>query len=147
MPNFTVDQIYRTQPRRTASREVRVAGVLLDHVQTVDYGFNIAQVPTATVRLRGHPPGIVRFHELITIDAGFNGVNTRVFTGRIDHIDPDGPDTVLACMGESQALDIPYNKVVYTFTNVSSQQAVTDMLANAGVTQYAVNMPTPLWQI
>lgn len=114
---------------------------------SVDWAYSIATVPTATVRIRGNPPAGVVFRAPITIDAGFNGVNSRVFTGTVQNIDLDGPDVVISCMGNSAALDVPYHKIVKTFVNITNQQALTDLCNDAGLLLYNVNMPTPYWTI
>lgn len=140
----TIEETYRTQTPRTAYREVRVGGALLDHVISVDYGFGMQSVPTATVKYRGAPPPGVRFFADVRIETGFNGIPQRRFTGKVQHVNQDGPDTIIECMGTSAALDVPYHRVVKTFTNILQKDALEDLLDDAGILQYQVDVDNAL---
>jgi hypothetical protein len=141
----SIADLYQLVDQADVSVEARINGVLLTQMESCSWSFAIAKVPTATIRLAGAAPGVVAFFADVRIDAGFNGQTTRVFTGKVMHVNPDELGVSIECQGMAFALDDPYHKVVTTLSNITAQNAITDLLIAALVPNYVVNMPA--WTI
>jgi hypothetical protein len=141
----TIAQLYQETDQVNVTIDVRVNGVLLTQMESCSWSFAIARVPTATIRLAVQAPAAVTFFADVRIDAGFNGQTTRVFTGKVMHVNPDEEGVTIECQGTAYALDVPYHKVVSTLSNITAQAAITNLLVAALVSSYVVNMPA--WTI
>ncbi|KKM85389.1 hypothetical protein LCGC14_1289550, partial [marine sediment metagenome] len=81
----------------------------------------------------------------VTIDAGFNGVVQRVFTGIVLDVKNDEQGCNIECIGKSWSLDVTYQDILLVLTNVTSEDAITDLLQDAGILDYQVDVPA--WTI
>lgn len=142
---MTIEQTYLEENTADVSHKVLIGATEIQNIQTIQWDYGIAQVPTCTLTLNEVPQGAVAFNAQVRVEVGFNGTNRRVFTGRVIHIDPNERNTVVTCQGYSLWLDVNYHEIILTFQNVTSEAAITDLLDASGVPAYNVNVPA--WTI
>lgn len=141
-----IDALYN-QDTRQLSVQVLVDGVPLPGVTNVSWSFKMGQVPTATIvcnmeqyvqLLDGGSK--LEYKSEVSIDVGFNGIMGRVFTGVILDIGKD-KDATIECVGRSWILDLEYHTLVKTLSNVDANDAIEEMLQDAGAVSFFVDLP------
>lgn len=143
MPTLT--EYYEEVDAKQATLKVFIAGAQVSRVQSASWNFAIGQVPSASIRIKNPPSASYKFFADVYIEAGFNNVVQRVFTGKVMHVNPDEKGCSIECVGKSWPLDFHWHEVIYTFTSVDATVAVTALLNQAGITAFAVNLPA--WTI
>jgi len=143
MPTLT--EYYEEVDAKQATLKVVIAGAQVSRVQSASWSFAIGQVPSASIRIKNPPSASIKFFADVYIEAGFNNVVQRVFTGKVMHVNPDEQGCNIECVGKSWPLDFHWHEVIYTFSSVTAQVAVTALLTQAGIINFAVNLPA--WTI
>lgn len=131
-----------------AGSENNSAWVKLSEVSALTWSFAAGRVPTATIvsgDLGLQLATYSNFFKQIRIDVGFNGVNVRVFTGKVIDLNTNQGATTVQAQGQSWPLDVHFHKVIYTFAGVTAEQSLTDLFDLALITDFHVDMP--VWSI
>ena len=136
-----ITTLYETVDAKDGTLVVTINGTPLNPVWRSQWRFDIGRVPTATVRVPNPTPAGVAYFADVTIDAGFNGVVQRVFTGIVLDVKNDEQGCNIECIGKSWSLDVTYQDILLVLTNVTSEDAITDLLQDAGILDYQVDVP------
>jgi len=136
----TLTEYYEEVDAKRASHRVVIAGSQVAGVQSVSWNFAIGQVPSASIRLKNPPSASIAYFADVYIEAGFNNVMQRVFTGKVMHVNPDERGCSIECVGKSWPLDFHWHKVIYTFSSVDASVAVAALLTQAGIANFEVNL-------
>ncbi|KKM26013.1 hypothetical protein LCGC14_1589190, partial [marine sediment metagenome] len=136
-----IDTLYETVDAKDGTLVVTINGVPLNPVWRAQWKFDVGRVPVATIRVPNPTPTGVAYFADVTIDAGFNGVVQRVFTGIVLDVKNDEGGCQIDCVGKSWALDVPYQDILMVLTNVTAAAAITDLLDDAGILDYQVDVP------
>lgn len=153
MPTLT--QLYEeAQVKSVTCRVIVNAMVLFDGEALGGFqaaaAFGFGQAASATVTIPNPLPAYAALftdgkRPPIQIEIGFNGVTTRQFTGRVMDIDYQETRTTLQCVGAGADIEIPYLRTVASLSNTEVNDAVEALLIDAGLSNYAVDLPT--WQV
>lgn len=141
---MTNEAAYLEQDARDLLHNVVIGAHTLTRIVSLTWDYRVASVPTCTIVVAGIAPAAVVFDASVRVDVGFVTL-TRVFTGRITAVNHNERETIIECSGYSLWLDTTYHKLIYTFANVTAQNAITDILELAGVPFYSVTVPA--WTI
>jgi len=141
----SIADLYETVDAKRASHAVFIAGNPLSGVRSIDWAFTFGQVPTCTIVLANPPPAYVALFAPVQVLVGFNGLTQTVFTGAVESVARKESGAIIECVGKSRKLEVPYERIVVTLNNIAANTAVTNLLAAAGITDYAANLPA--WQI
>lgn len=155
----TLAELYEeTNSKRVSYKVIVGSNVLLqDRFQndtavgsaiSISWSFDIGSaVPTATIVFPGQAPVFLKTFSggrrpNVQIYAGYNGTLTRQFTGLIMDIAQDETTTTLSCVGESQALEVPFERVVKIIDNESAVSTVRSLLEEGvGIFNHEVDFP------
>ncbi|KKN19692.1 hypothetical protein LCGC14_0943130 [marine sediment metagenome] len=140
-----ITTLYETVDAKDGTLVVKINGVLLNPVWRSQWRFDVGRVPSATIYVPNPTPAGVAYFADVTIDAGFNGVVQRVFTGIVLDVKNNELGCNIECIGRSWALDVTYQDILLVLTNITSEDAITDLLQNAGILDFTVNVPA--WTI
>src|SRR4030042_6081740 len=101
---MTVASIYLNNDTRIATSLVRIGGVVISDVISADWSFAFQQVPSATIRVPNPTPAVAVFNQLVTIDAGFDGLMVRVFTGTVLNVNNVETGCIIEYKGKTSVL-------------------------------------------
>ena len=140
-----ITTLYETVDAKDGTIVVTINGVPVSPVWRVTWRFDIGRVPSATIWVPNPIPAGAAYFGNVTVDAGFNGIVQRVFTGIVLDTKNDAQGSHVECVGKSWALDVPYQDILLYLPNISSEDAITDLLQDAGILDFQVNVPS--WTI
>ena len=142
---MTIDNLYLNVDTKRVSWVILIGGVLVPAVESVSpVAFDHAKVPSCTIRVKvANLPATAVFGAQVTVEEGFNGANTRVFTGTVLDVNGDERGRIIECQGKSAPLDDNYHKVVVTVNGArTAKQLCEDLLDDAGIAHYHVDLPS-----
>lgn len=139
---MTVDTLYTLTDQKQGTKRVVIDGVILPKVYGVTWNFAIGRVPTATIRVPFPPPGLVGYFSDVTVEAGFNNVNTRVFTGKVMNVGGSEREALIECAGLSQFLERPSSDTEILIDNITNIAAITAVFAAAGISFFEITLPS-----
>lgn len=134
--------------RQTAARVI-IGGATLPKWTSISYDFQMGQVPVATIIVPGREylPAAVAEEASVEIWFGFRSgmavLDQLVFGGAVvDSVGFDASNVIIECvMDGPRKLTYGYNRRInYTFESIEATTAVLDLLALAGVSNYAINL-------
>lgn len=149
MPITLQQLIEETNVRHPVVRCV-IGGAVLPKVSSVEYNFQIGEVPTCiiTVPNRAYLPGAVVEEASVQVWFGFRSgvtiLEQLVYGGAVvDSVSFNGPEVVIECvMDGPRKLAYSYNRrIEYEFNTVTAEEAVEAMMGFAGVSNYFIDLP------
>lgn len=149
MPVTTLQEVIEEYSTRRPITRVIIGGATLPKVTSISYSFAIGEVPTATIVVpsRHYLPLAVGEEAAVQIWFGFQvgmvTLDRLVFGGAVvDSVSSSGNEVVIECvMDGPRKLVYGYNRRInYDFTAVIAEDAVIDLLALAGVSNYYVEL-------
>jgi len=137
-----VSNLYQNVDAKTATLRVVIGGSLIPEVLSAEWAFGFQRPPTATLRVRNPPPAAATFGAAVTIDAGWNGLTARCFTGTVLNVNPDETGCTIECQGKSAVLENTFHKITVSVDGTkTATQLVNELLAASGLTAYSVTLP------
>ncbi len=136
-----IDTLYETADAKDGTLVVTINGVVLQPVWRAQWRFDVGRVPSATIRVSNPTPLGVDYFDNVTIEAGFNGIVQRVFTGIVLDVRNDEGGCNIECVGKSWALDVPYQDILVALGEITSEAAIISLLDDAGILDYQVDVP------
>jgi hypothetical protein len=137
-----VSNLYQNVDAKTATLRVIMGGALIADVLSAEWAFTFQRPPTANIRVRNPAPGAAVFGAAVTIDAGWNGLTARCFTGTVLNVNADETGVTIECQGKSAVLENTFHKVTVSVDgSKTASQLVEELLAASGLTDYSVNLP------
>ena len=88
---MTIADLYLNHDFKTGSLRVWIDDAELTDILYAEWAFGIERIPEATIRVPNPPPAGIAFGAQVRIEAGFNNLIQRVFTGTVLNLDPDSP--------------------------------------------------------
>jgi len=136
-----VSNLYLNVDAKAATLRVVIGGIPIQAL-SAQWDFAYQRPPTALIRVRNPAPAAAVFQAPVQIDAGFNGLTVRSFTGTVLNVNPDETGCTIECQGISAALENTFHKVVVTVDGTkTATQLVTELLQAAGLSAYSVDLP------
>lgn len=145
----TLQSIYEEISAKKVACRIIIGGAPLTHWDSVEFQFQVGQVPTATITIPGRQflPNAVAEEASVQIWMGFvSGVALQeklVFGGGIvDSVSNNDGEVVIECvMDGPRKLNYSYNRrIIYDFEAVLASDAVADLMDLAGVQNYVVDL-------
>lgn len=145
----TLKQLIEEENVRHLEVRVIIGGAELPKWTSINYQFSMGQVPTATIVIPGkqYLPNAVVEEAYVQIWFGFRSgmalLEQLVFAGAVvDSVGNNGNDVIVDCvMDGPRKLTYSYNRRIdYEFEAVTAEEAVTDLMALAGVTNYYLEL-------
>lgn len=138
---MTLATTYLNNDTREETLLVSVGGVLLEPI-SASWDFGFQKVPTVAIRVANPAPACAIFEASVIINAGFDGLTQRVFTGTVLNINTDETGCTIECQGKSKVLENAFHKIVLTVDGTYTAEELCEQLLDAaGITDYSVNLP------
>lgn len=144
----TLLELIEETDTRTPEFRVIIGGATLPKITSIDYAFNIGQVPTATIVVpsRAYLPAAVREEASVQIwfglRSGISMLEQLVYGGAVvDSVSSNGQEIVIECvMSGPRKLSYGYNRrISYDFQNVTAYESIVALMVLAGVSNYYVD--------
>lgn len=138
----TVDELYTTVDAKDVSYQVVIANQAVGQVFGITWSFSIGTVPTATIRVPYPAPATAIYFADVYINVGFNGVNERVFTGKVLNIGNSEKEAIIECAGLSMFLERPNEDVAISISSKTNIIAIAEVFAAAGIDYFTTTIPS-----
>ncbi len=139
---MSVETLYTDTDQKDATKRAVIGGIELGEIYQVTWDFSIGKVPTATISIPNPTPSFVKYFADVTIDAGFNGLTERVFTGKVMNVAANEKQTNIACAGLSQFLDRPSEDVTILIEDTTNLVVLNAIFALAGISFFEIDIPS-----
>lgn len=142
----TLKQYYEEVQNKRIATSILINGVpIAGHYNISWENSGFGNVPTANFELQKPLPANLAEGQTVSIYAGFEDKLQIQFVGIIENIIHHTTGASIECSGTTRRLKLLYDRLVKTLASASASTAVTELLQDAGVTNFLVNLPA--WTI